>query len=113
MVDPAILSDLNRLNKFDLVGWGKRNSKEVRWGEISQCAKALKDKYKRVGVIGYCYGGWSSFQLGSDEYSPRLVDCEHPTLLRPSRHKLLRSADRRDAFRHLRCSPDLAHERGD
>ena len=35
-------------------------------------------------MIGYCYGGWSSFRLGSKEHNPPLVDCispAHPTWL--------------------------------
>lgn len=53
-----------------------RNSKENRWPELLACVKALKQKYKKVGVMGYCYGGWSSFRLGSEEFNPRLVDCK-------------------------------------
>ncbi|KAF2730343.1 endo-1,3-1,4-beta-D-glucanase [Polyplosphaeria fusca] len=83
VVDPAILK-AGPPFAFDLEAWHKRNWKDVRWPEISACAAALREKHARVGVIGYCYGGWSSFQLGSSAHTPRLVDAisaAHPTWL--------------------------------
>ena len=43
-----------------------KNGKEVRWPEIEACAKALKGElgFKKVGAMGYCYGGWAVFKLG-------------------------------------------------
>ncbi|KAJ4301065.1 hypothetical protein N0V90_003155 [Kalmusia sp. IMI 367209] len=84
VIDPQIIANHNRWNEFNLEGWHKRNAKEARWDEIVQVAKALKERYERVGVIGYCYGGWSLFRLGGIEFEPRLVDCistAHPTWL--------------------------------
>jgi dienelactone hydrolase len=75
VIDPSIIANPNRWNEFDLEGWHKRNAKDVRWPEIVRVAKALKERYQKVGVIGYCYGGWSLFRLGSREFEPRLVDC--------------------------------------
>jgi dienelactone hydrolase len=48
------------------------------------CAKELRSQYKRVAAIGYCYGAWAVFQLGSKAHSPLLVDCisvAHPSWL--------------------------------
>ncbi|KAN0096722.1 alpha/beta-hydrolase [Hyaloscypha variabilis] len=84
VIPPEIISDHARLAAFDLTGWHARNSKEVRWPELLSCVQALRAQYKRVGVLGYCYGGWSSFRLGSKSHSPPLVDCisaAHPTWL--------------------------------
>lgn len=73
--------------KFDIQGWHGRNDKPVRWPELEACAKALRSQYKRVGVIGYCYGGWALFRLGGKAAfisSGPLVDCistAHPSWL--------------------------------
>lgn len=83
-MDSAILKAGPPFKGFDLEAWHTRNWKDVRWPEIKACAEALRTKHKRIGVIGYCYGGWSSFQLGSSAHEPRLVDCisaAHPTWL--------------------------------
>lgn len=65
-----------------------RNSKPKRYPELLACTQQLRAKYERVGVIGYCAGGWSSFRLGSKGNNPSLdqclVDCisaAHPTWL--------------------------------
>ena len=57
----------NKDKPFDLPAFIGRNSKEIRWPEISAAAKALKQEhgFKKVGAIGFCYGGWAVFQLGS------------------------------------------------
>jgi dienelactone hydrolase len=78
----AILND--RWHEIDLAGFGKRNSREIREPEIFECARALRAKYKKVGAIGFCFGGWSVFRLGAKEHQPPLVDCitaGHPSLL--------------------------------
>ena len=59
------------------------NSPDVRRPEVFACAHALRARYKRVGIVGYCYGGWSSIELGAAEHKGR-VDCistGHPTSL--------------------------------
>ncbi|GIC94318.1 dienelactone hydrolase family protein [Aspergillus udagawae] len=46
--------------------------------------ETLREKYKKVGVAGFCYGGWAAFRLGAKEHQPPLVDCVtvgHPSLL--------------------------------
>lgn len=48
---------------------------------MTAAAKELKSKHKKVGAIGYCYGGWACLQLGAKGQS--LVDCisiAHPSL---------------------------------
>jgi len=63
-----------------------RNSKPVRGPEAASFARFLRTQHKRIGAIGYCFGGWIAFQLGAKaegEEQP-LVDCfaaAHPTFL--------------------------------
>ena len=61
------LSDPEKRAKFDIPAFIMgRNSKDNRWPEVEACAKALKGElgFKKVGAVGYCYGGWAVFQLG-------------------------------------------------
>jgi dienelactone hydrolase len=84
VIPPEIVRDNARLAAFDLESFKEKNDKDVRWPELLSCVEALRSKYKRVGIIGYCYGGWSSFHLGSKNHSPPLVHCistAHPTWL--------------------------------
>jgi dienelactone hydrolase len=50
---------------LDDVAFVERHSKTVRFPEILECATALKNKYEKVGAIGFCYGGWAVFQLAA------------------------------------------------
>ncbi|RYP02473.1 hypothetical protein DL765_010739 [Monosporascus sp. GIB2] len=71
-------------DKIDLPGIMSRNGREIREPEIFDCARELRKKHKKVGAIGFCYGGWASFRLGAREHNPPLVDCisvGHPSLL--------------------------------
>lgn len=63
---PDMLDDPEKKRAFDVNAFMGRNSKEERFPEISGAAKALKQEYgfKKLGVIGFCYGGWAVFQLG-------------------------------------------------
>lgn len=84
-LDFDILSQPDRRDwdKLDLAGFLARNRKEVRRPEIFECAKTLRSQYSKVGVIGFCWGGWAVFQLGAKE-NHGLVDCistAHPSLL--------------------------------
>lgn len=77
-------ADPEEAKKFDLMAFLGKNSKEIRFPEIKAGAIALKNElgYKRVGAIGFCYGGWAVFQLGAK--SNPLVDCismAHPSLM--------------------------------
>lgn len=59
-----------------------RNSKEIRGPEMAEAARELRAQHKRVGAIGFCYGGWAVFRLGA-KANP-LVDAistGHPSLL--------------------------------
>jgi dienelactone hydrolase len=70
--------------KLDVPGFLARNDRETREPEIFDCARALREKYKKVGVAGFCYGGWAAFRLGAKGHQPPLVDCigvGHPSLL--------------------------------
>jgi dienelactone hydrolase len=76
-----MIRDKSRWKELDLPGFEKRNSKQVREPEILACARSLRLQYKRVGAIGFCFGGWAVFRLGAHE---NLVDCistGHPTWL--------------------------------
>ena len=69
-------------HKVDIAGYMKRNSREIREPEIFECAKTLRAEYKKIGAVGYCFGGWAVFRLGAKEHL--LVDCittGHPSLL--------------------------------
>ncbi|KAI1658837.1 dienelactone hydrolase family protein [Daldinia decipiens] len=79
---PAILS--GDFSGYDFAGFMVRNSRQAREPEIFAVAKALRQKYKKIGAIGYCFGGWGVFRLGAKEHNPPLVDCistGHPSLL--------------------------------
>lgn len=60
-----------------------RNSKEIRFPEIKAAAQEMRSLgFKKTAAIGYCYGAWACFQLGSKEN--KLVDCismAHPSLV--------------------------------
>ncbi|KAH8894410.1 alpha/beta-hydrolase [Thozetella sp. PMI_491] len=82
-----VLRDLRRLGELDMKEFITRNSKEIRGPEILSFAIALRAQYRRVGAIGFCYGGWAVFHLGAKSHSRQLVDCistAHPSLLEPS-----------------------------
>lgn len=52
------MEDPEKRAEVDLMALMRRNSKEIRGPEIFSCVEALKSKhgYKKIGVIGYCYG---------------------------------------------------------
>lgn len=84
VVTPAMLEDPEEAKKFDLMAFLGRHSKEIRYPEILAAATALKKEhgFKKVGAIGFCYGGWAVFQLGAK--SNPIVDCismAHPSLM--------------------------------
>jgi len=74
----------NRWHELDVPGFSAKNTREIREAEIFDCARALRQKYKKVGAVGFCFGGWAVFRLGAKEHQPPLVDCitaGHPTWL--------------------------------
>lgn len=77
-----------RWSEVDLHGFIARHGREIREPEIVACARALRARHPRVGAVGFCYGGWAVFRLGSraffDADGKPLVDCAvagHPSLL--------------------------------
>lgn len=73
-----------RWHEIDVPGFLKKNARDIREPEIFECTRALRAKYKKVGAVGFCYGGWAVFRLGAKEHQPPLVDCistGHPSLL--------------------------------
>lgn len=75
-----MFEDPEKRKSFDMMAFLDRHSKDIRGPEIFECAKALRSEFKKVAVIGYCYGGWGCFQLGAKGND--LVDCismAHPS----------------------------------
>ncbi len=73
-----------RFHELDMETFRENNGRESREAEIFACARALREKYQKVGAVGFCYGGWAVFRLGANEHQPPLVDCitaGHPSLL--------------------------------
>ncbi|KAK0727631.1 Alpha/Beta hydrolase protein [Lasiosphaeria miniovina] len=72
-----------RYEDIDMAGFLARNNREKREPEIIAAARALRAKYARVGVVGFCYGGWASARLGAKDLLG-VVDCVsigHPGLM--------------------------------
>ena len=51
-----------------------RNSKEIRFPEVESCVHSLRQEhgFKKLGAIGFCYGGWAVFQLGAKGMLPSI-----------------------------------------
>jgi dienelactone hydrolase len=84
VLSPTIIDNPAEWGKLDLPGFMGRNSKSVRGPEIVAFTRHLRTLHRRIGVIGFCYGGWAVFHLGVKSNEPRLVDCisaAHPTFL--------------------------------
>jgi len=84
IISPETLDSPEKQAAFDFPAFLGRHGKHVRWETIKAAAKALKAEFPKVGAIGYCYGGWATFQLGAD---PSLIDAistAHPSLLEKS-----------------------------
>lgn len=83
---PSDLIFANRFQDLDLPGFMTRNGRESREPELFACARALRTErgHSRVGMFGYCYGGWAGLRLGAEEHKAApLVDCisiGHPSL---------------------------------
>jgi dienelactone hydrolase len=80
VIDAELLIN-DQWDKIDVAGFGYRNRREVREPEIFECAKALKQQYKKLGAVGYCYGGWAAFRLGGAAKLVDVVSVGHPSLL--------------------------------
>ncbi|KIW42239.1 uncharacterized protein PV06_05803 [Exophiala oligosperma] len=71
-------------HKLDMQGFMTRHGRQAREAEIFECARTLRSRYKKLGAIGFCYGGWAVHRLGAKQHQPPLVDCitaGHPSLL--------------------------------
>ncbi|KAK5048020.1 hypothetical protein LTR84_006210 [Exophiala bonariae] len=82
VIGPEMLEDPEKAKEFDLMAWVGRHNKEIRGPAIFAAAKEIRSKYKKVGAIGFCYGGWAVFQLAGK--GNNLIDCvstAHPSLL--------------------------------
>lgn len=83
VVSAETLEDPKKREAFDLMAFIGRNSKEIRFPEIQNVAKEIRNQgFKKIGAIGFCYGGWAVFQLGAK--GSNLVDAistAHPSLL--------------------------------
>jgi len=81
VVTPETMEDPKKREAFDIMAFIGRNGKEKRFPEMVAVTKELKSKHKKIGAIGYCYGGWAVFQLGAKGMN--LVDAistAHPSL---------------------------------
>lgn len=80
VVDSELLIN-DQWDKIDLAGFGYRHRREVREPEIFECARALRQQYKKLGAVGYCFGGWAGFRLGGASKLVDVVSVGHPSLL--------------------------------
>ncbi|KAI0535570.1 dienelactone hydrolase [Xylaria digitata] len=76
----------DRWSGIDLDSITKNQSREIRGPEIIACARAIKVElgFRRLGALGYCYGGWAVCHLASKEEEITLVDAismAHPSWL--------------------------------
>ncbi|KAL4905061.1 hypothetical protein BDW74DRAFT_152948 [Aspergillus multicolor] len=78
-----------QFDKIDVKGFAARNGREQREPEIFETARALKKElgFKKVGAVGYCYGGWASFRLAAKEHAENgealvdVISIGHPSWL--------------------------------
>ncbi|KAK4163090.1 putative hydrolase [Cladorrhinum sp. PSN259] len=83
VLSPALINNPAEWPKSELPKIMAASSKDVRGPEMVSLAKFLRTQHKRIGAIGFCYGGWAVFQLGA-KGDEQLVDCisaAHPTFL--------------------------------
>lgn len=56
----GILKDEEKRKAFDLMAFIGRNSKDIRFPEITKVTKEIRSqRFKKIGAIGFCYGGVS------------------------------------------------------
>jgi len=82
IVTPKMMEDPEERAKFDIGAFMGRHAKEKREPEMAAVVKELKGElgFKKVGAIGFCYGGWAVFRLAAKGNA--LVDCistSHPS----------------------------------
>ncbi|KAL8969058.1 MAG: hypothetical protein Q9183_002175 [Haloplaca sp. 2 TL-2023] len=84
VIPPSRLTSPEDFATFDFTSWFARHSKEIRGPEIEEAARALKRDlgFKKVGAVGYCYGGWGVFELGAKDKSlVDVISTAHPSFL--------------------------------
>ena len=61
-----------RFAELDMAGFTARNGKEQRRHEIFAAAAALKIEkgVKKLGSVGFCFGGWAVFSLAAQRLLP-------------------------------------------
>lgn len=77
-----IINTPSRWGELDLPAFLQKNTKEIRYPEMLECAKLIRSRHSRTGCIGFCFGGWGAFRLGARDVG--LFDCiatAHPTHL--------------------------------
>lgn len=67
VVTPETMEDPEKFKAFDIGAFLGRHGKDIRGPEIFACAKALKQElgFKKLGAVGFCFGGWAVFRLGA------------------------------------------------
>ncbi|KAK5043520.1 hypothetical protein LTR84_011451 [Exophiala bonariae] len=73
VISPEMLEDPEKAKSFTIMVWFGRHNKAKRGPEIIAVTEELHSKYEKVGVLGFCYGGWAVFQLAGRDKN--LVDC--------------------------------------
>ncbi|KAL0484306.1 AIM2 [Acrasis kona] len=68
--------------KYDVAAWVSRHPKETCRHIIFDAARSLKSDmgYEKIGVVGYCFGGWGTLELGASDLV-NAVAVAHPSLL--------------------------------
>lgn len=78
----TLLKDPSEWKDLPLAEFVAKNTRTIREPEIFACARKLRAEYKKVGAIGFCFGGWAVFRIGAK--GNNFVDCisaGHPTWL--------------------------------
>ncbi|KAF2258340.1 alpha/beta-hydrolase [Lojkania enalia] len=84
IIPTDVMDTPEKREAFNIPAFVQRHGKDKRYPEIKAVAQSLKTTFPKVGAIGYCYGAWACFRLGSD---PSLIDAistAHPSLLENS-----------------------------
>ena len=62
-----------RASTWNIDAFFARHNKEIRGPELVACVKALREEhgFKKVGAVGFCYGGWAVLSLGAEGKSDK------------------------------------------
>ena len=63
----VVTPEMVKSGKINIADMLARNSKDLRFPEIERLVRSLKQEhgFKKIGAIGFCWGGWAVFQLGA------------------------------------------------